>query len=87
MGKYTKDRKTNTTTNGTARIAGFGALVTGMGISSAPCFAMMDLSQVLPPSLLMTSFIFSGATIYAKMAPEGSLLKYGPALMGGLTGM
>jgi FtsH-binding integral membrane protein len=87
FGKYHKDTTNNTTTNDPLRLLGYASLVTGMGITSAPAFALMDLSVVLPPALLMTNFVFCGAIIYAKRAPAGSLLKFGPALAGGLLGL
>jgi len=87
FGKYEKDSVNMTTSNDPLRLMGFAALVTGMGVTAAPAFAMFDLAYVLPPSLLMTNFIFCGATIYARYAKPGSFLKYGPALTGGLLGL
>lgn len=86
-GKYTTDAMGRSTTNSTTRLAGLAALVTGMGITSAPAFAFYDLNYVLPPSLLMATMIFSGASIYARKAEPGSFLAYGPALSGGLIGL
>lgn len=87
LGKYTTDTFRGTTVNSSARLAGLAALVSGMGISSAPAFAMYDLSYVLPPSLLMATMIFTGASVYARKAKPGSFLAYGPALTGGLFGL
>jgi len=87
FGKYTTDVLRGTTVNSTTRLAGLAALVSGMGISSAPAFAFYDLSYVLPPSLLMTTMVFTGASMYARTAKPGSFLAYGPALTGGLLGL
>jgi FtsH-binding integral membrane protein len=87
FGKYHTDSITQSTTNSTTRLLGAAALVTGTGITSAPAFAIYDLSSILPPSLLMTTMVFSGASVYAYRAQPGSFLKYGPALAGGLLGL
>ena len=87
FGKYTTNALRGTTTNSATRLAGLAALVSGMGISSAPAFAFYDLSYVLPPSLLMTTMVFTGASVYARKAQPGSFLAYGPALSGGLLGL
>jgi FtsH-binding integral membrane protein len=86
-GKYQIDHVNQTTTNDPLRLTGLAALVTGVGISSSPAFALYDLTAVLPPSLLMTTLIFSGASFYAKKTKPGSLSKFGPALTGGLFGL
>ena len=74
-------------TNPLSRQLAYGSLVTGIGLMMGPAMVMAEMSQVLIPSIFMTSMIFVGASVYARSCKTDSLLVMGPALYGGLFGL
>jgi len=75
--------------NTNARLASYAGLVTGMSLSFSPMVAIVNdiAPTILPASVLLTSCVFGGSLLYAKMRPKGALLAWEAPLMGGLLGL
>lgn len=74
--------------NDPKRILSYGGLITGMGITMAPLVAICTTISptILPLSVLLSSFVFGGSSLFAYYKPNKSLLRYQAPLMGALTG-
>lgn len=74
--------------NDPARLISYAGLVTGFGITMVPmvtiCNAVSPL--ILPLSVLLSTFVFGGSSLFAYYKPNKSLLKYQAPLMGALMG-
>ncbi len=74
-------------TNNSSRILGYGLLVSGIGLITAPLFQVYDMSTYLPAAVVMSSFVMGGSTAYAYLDKTNSFLKYKSALFGLFSGL
>ena len=70
------------------RTIAYGALCTSMGAVMAPMVSMSSLISptILPVATCLSVATMAGASLFAYMKPEGSLLTWGAPLSGALTG-
>lgn len=71
------------------RSALYGMGIMGLGMSSAPLFAFVNMvnPSIFPTALGLTAAIFGGASVAAYRMPKDKMLSYGPALGGSLLGL
>ena len=70
-----------------ARKVSYGAVIAGMGMSTAPIIAIAGATDILLPATVASGLVFGGATWYAYTRKVGELNAWGPALYGGLFGL
>jgi FtsH-binding integral membrane protein len=71
--------------NSPARIASYGAFLTGMAMCTSPLF--IAYPNAILPAFAASSAVFGSAALYAYSKPVGSLSLWGPTLSAGLGGL
>ena len=88
-GKYTivhDENKCLKVENSITRKLGYSSLVGGMGLTLSPIVSTVS-PTILTSAICLSFLTMTGASLFAYKCKSGSLLKYGPALTGGLFGL
>jgi len=72
--------------NSIIRKLGYSSLVGGFGLSLSPIVSMTP-PTIISSAICLSFLTMAGASLFAYKCKSGSLLKYGPALTGGLFGL